>query len=145
MGGAPASARGDRRAGGGGRCAACARHSFDVAPALRKAPVTIELFPAFARDGGAQPWRATVRVRFLFRDPQPFGGARDVTVVAGGRARARRAPPPLLAVPAAVAPPARGCPPAPRRAGVWGRVLARRRWRGLRGSSASAANCGWAS
>src|SRR5438552_7143009 len=53
---------------------AFARHSFDVAPGLRKAPVTIELFPAFARDGGARPWRATVRVRFLFRDPQPFGG-----------------------------------------------------------------------
>jgi len=78
---------------------AFARHSFDVAPGLRKAPVTIELFPAFARDGGAQPWRATVRVRFLFRDPQPFGGARDVTVVAGGRAVAPLTQPPLLALP----------------------------------------------
>src|SRR3989442_5293135 len=97
MGGAPASARGDRRAGGGGRCAACARHSFDVAPALRKAPVTIELVPAFARDGGAQPWRATVRVRFLFRDPQPLGGAKDVTVVAGAGAPGPPAPPALLA------------------------------------------------
>ena len=78
---------------------AFARHSFDVPPALRKAPVTIELFPAFARDGGAQPWRATVRVRFLFRDPQPFGGARDVTVVAGGRAAVPLARPPSLALP----------------------------------------------
>ncbi|PYP20951.1 MAG: hypothetical protein DMD53_09240 [Gemmatimonadetes bacterium] len=78
---------------------AFARHSFGVAPGLRKAPVTIELFPAFARDGGAQPWRATVRVRFLFRDPQPFGGARDVTVVAGGRAVAPLTQPPLLALP----------------------------------------------
>src|SRR2546425_828826 len=76
------------------------RHSFEVAPVLRKAPVTIELFPAFARDGGAQPWRATVRVRFLFRDPQPFGGgARDVTVVAGGRAAVPLARPPSLALP----------------------------------------------
>src|SRR5438876_5716819 len=78
---------------------AFARHSFGVAPGLRKAPVTIELFPAFARDGGAQPWRATVRLRFLFRDPQPFGGARDVTVVAGGRAVAPLTQPPLLALP----------------------------------------------
>src|SRR5437879_12376726 len=79
---------------------AFARHSFDVPPALRKAPVTIELFPAFARDGGAQPSRATVRVRFLLRDPQPSGGARAVTAVAGGRAAARPAPPPLPALPA---------------------------------------------
>src|SRR5207244_414358 len=78
---------------------AFARHSFDVPPALRKAPVTIELFPAFARDGGAQPWRATVRVRFLFRDPQPFAGARDVTVVAGGRAAVPLGHPPSLALP----------------------------------------------
>src|SRR5439155_728199 len=84
---------------------AFARHSFDVAPGLRKAPVTIELFPAFARDGGAQPWRATVRVRFLFRDPQPFGGARDVTVVAGGRAAAPPRPPPLPALAEGFAPP----------------------------------------
>ena len=83
---------------------AFARHSFDVAPGLRKAPVTIELFPAFARDGGAQPWRATVRVRFLFRDPQPFGGARDVTVVAGGRAVAPLTQPPLLALPVGFTP-----------------------------------------
>jgi len=78
---------------------AFARHSFEVAPALRREPITIELFPAFARDGGARPWRATVRVRFLFRDPQPFGGARDATVVAGGRAAARLAQPPSLALP----------------------------------------------
>jgi len=38
-------------------------------------------------------------VRFLFRDPQPFGGARDVTVVAGGRALAPLTQPPLLALP----------------------------------------------
>src|SRR5256885_15379106 len=80
------------------------RHSFGVAPGWGKAPVTIELFPAFARDGGAQPWRATVRVRFLLRDPQPFGGARDVTVVAGGRAVAPLTQPPLLALPEGFAP-----------------------------------------
>src|SRR5207245_7462633 len=87
-----------QQVGQGAMTYAFARHSFDVAPGLRKAPVTIELFPAFARDGGAQPWRATVRVRFLFRDPQPFGGARDVTVVAGGRALAPLTEPPLLAL-----------------------------------------------
>src|SRR2546426_8056683 len=99
---------------------ASARHSFGVAPGLRKAPVTIELFPAFARDGGAQPWRATVRVRFLFRDPQPFGGARDVTVVAGGGAAGPPPPPPLLAVPGGVSPLPEVCAPGPRRGGGGG-------------------------
>src|SRR2546428_10434179 len=111
--GAPVSAAPRQGGGGGGITSPSPRHSFDVAPGLRKAPVTIELFPAFARDGGAQPWRATVRVRFLFRDPQPFGGARDVTVVAGGGAAAPPPPPPLLGVPGGVSPPRPGAAPAP--------------------------------
>src|SRR2546422_11454277 len=97
------SAGGGEGVGGGAMTSASARHSFEVAPALRKAPVTIELFPAFARDGGAQPWRATVRVRFLFRDPQPFGGARGVTVVAGGAGRAPPRQPALVALAVGVA------------------------------------------
>src|SRR5207245_1750501 len=100
----------------------------DVAPALRKAPVTIELFPAFARDGRAQPWRATVRVRFLFRDPQPFGGARDVTVVAGGRAPGRRAQPPVPAFPGGGAPLGAAVAPGARAAAR----PARPRWPGWR-------------
>src|SRR6058998_3977456 len=61
---------------------AIGRHSFDVPSALKNRPVTIELFPAFARDGGAHPWRTTVRVRFLLRDARPFGAGADVSVVA---------------------------------------------------------------
>src|SRR2546428_3620083 len=95
--GAPVSAAPRQGGGGGGITSPSPRHSFDVAPGLRKAPVTIELFPAFARDGGAQPWRATVRVRFLFRDPQPFPGARDATVVAARRPPRRACPPPSTA------------------------------------------------
>src|SRR5256712_10196157 len=119
--GAPVSAAPRQGGGGGGITSPSPRHSFDVAPGLRKAPVTIELFPAFARDGGAQPWRATVRVRFLFRDPQPFGGARDVTVVAGGGAAAPPAPPPPLALSGGVAPRVAVPRPAPRGAGRAGR------------------------
>src|SRR5207249_9919419 len=102
-----------QQVGRGAMNSAFARHSFGVAPGLRKAPVTIELFPAFARDGGAQPWRATVRVRFLFRDPQPFGGARDVTVVAGGGAAAPPPQPPLLPVSRGCTPRRSGSAPAP--------------------------------
>ncbi|MGH7547855.1 MAG: S8 family serine peptidase [Gemmatimonadales bacterium] len=62
------------------------RHGFSVPAGLQGHPLTIELFPAFARAQGAHPWRATVRVRFLLREGQPFGGGSDVSVVAGGRA-----------------------------------------------------------
>ena len=64
---------------------ALGRHSFDVPSALKDHPITIELFPAFARDDGAHPWRTTVRVRFLLREGRPFGTGADVSVVAGGR------------------------------------------------------------
>src|SRR5205823_614371 len=86
---------------------AIGRHGFEVAAALQGRPVTVELFPAFARDGGAHPWRATVRVRFLLREPRPLGDGWDVSVVAGGR---RALPPPpaprlsQLTLPAGFAP-----------------------------------------
>ncbi len=66
---------------------ALARHHFDVPAGLKRHPLTVELFPAFARVTGIRPWRATARVRFLLKDPRLVSDAsRDVTVVAGGRA-----------------------------------------------------------
>jgi len=66
---------------------AVGRHSFAVPPSLRGHPLTIELFPAFARDNGARPWPADVTVRFLLADPRPLGDGTDFRVVAGGRSR----------------------------------------------------------
>src|SRR5207247_2577402 len=63
---------------------AVGRHSFEIPPARRDRPITVELFPAFARDGGAHAWRARVRVRFLLRDARPLGDGSDGSVVAGG-------------------------------------------------------------
>jgi len=83
---------------------AIGRHSFDVPSALKNRPVTIELFPAFARDGGAHPWRTTVRVRFLLRDGRPFGAGADVSVVAGGRRLLPPQRPPELTLPTGFAP-----------------------------------------
>jgi hypothetical protein len=65
---------------------AVGRHTFTVPPALRGHPLTIELFPAFARDNGAHPWPANVSVRFLLADPRPLGDGADVRVVPGGHA-----------------------------------------------------------
>ena len=83
---------------------AVGRHAFDIPPALRDRPVTVELFPAFARDGGAHPWRATVRVRFLLREDRSFGDGSDLSVVPGGRAVLPSARPPQLALPEGFAP-----------------------------------------
>ena len=65
---------------------AIGRHTVTVAPSLRGHPLTIELFPAFARDNGAHPWPAEVSVRFLLAEPRPLGDGTDVRVVSGGRA-----------------------------------------------------------
>jgi len=64
---------------------AAGRHTVTIPAPLRGHPFTVELFPAFARDNGAHPWRATVRVRFLLEEPRPAGDAVDVSVVPGGR------------------------------------------------------------
>ncbi|HVH68946.1 MAG TPA: S8 family serine peptidase [Gemmatimonadales bacterium] len=64
---------------------ALGRHTVTVPPTLRGHPVTVELFPAFARANGTHPWRASVRVRFLLEEPRSLGGEADVTVVPGGR------------------------------------------------------------
>jgi len=83
---------------------ALGRHSFDVPSALKDHPITIELFPAFARDDGAHPWRTTVRVRFLLREGRPFGTGADVSVVAGGRTVLPPQRPPELTLPPGFAP-----------------------------------------
>jgi tripeptidyl-peptidase-2 len=83
---------------------AIGRHSFEIPGSLVDRSVTIELFPAFARDGGARPWRATVRVRFLLRVPRHLGDSPNVAVVAGGRALLPQARTPELVLPEGFAP-----------------------------------------
>ncbi|HYK83203.1 MAG TPA: S8 family serine peptidase, partial [Gemmatimonadales bacterium] len=80
------------------------RHGFDVPADLKGRLVTVELFPAFARAGGARAWHATVRVRFLLKEPRSVGDGRDVTVVAGGRAAVPLERPPSLPLPSGAAP-----------------------------------------
>ena len=64
---------------------AVGRHKFAVPASLRGHPLTIELFPAFARDNGIHPWPAQVSVRFFLADPRPLGDGSDLRVVSGGR------------------------------------------------------------
>jgi hypothetical protein len=80
---------------------ASGRHAVDARAlaALRGRPLTVELFPAFARYNGAHPWRATLRVRFLLAQPRSVGGGTDVRVVAGGRAVVPLPRPPELTLP----------------------------------------------
>lgn len=65
---------------------AVGRHTLTVPPALRGHPLTIELFPAFAREDGVHPWPAQVSVRFLLAAPRPLGDGTDMKVVPGGHA-----------------------------------------------------------
>ncbi len=60
-------------------------------------PLTIELFPAFARLPG-HPWRGTVRIRFL-GPAEPVGDRGPLSVVAGGRVVVRLPAPPSLLLP----------------------------------------------
>ncbi|HEY6853755.1 MAG TPA: S8 family serine peptidase [Gemmatimonadales bacterium] len=64
---------------------AIGRQDFKLPDGLSGRPVTIELFPAFARMDAAHPWQAQVRVRFLAAQPAPIGGNQSLTVVPGGR------------------------------------------------------------
>jgi hypothetical protein len=80
------------------------REILTVHPGLRRRPIALELFPAFARWDGAHPWRATVRVRFLLGHEQSVGDMRDVSVVAGGRQRLDLPPLPALTAPDGFAP-----------------------------------------
>ena len=60
-------------------------------------PLTIELFPAFARLPG-HTWRGTARIRFLGPD-EPAGEGGQLSVVAGGRTVVRLPSPPPLQLP----------------------------------------------
>ena len=62
------------------------RQTFAVPASLRGQRLTIELYPGFAREAGMPGWRATVRVRFLLREPRALGDGGDLMVVPGGRA-----------------------------------------------------------
>lgn len=61
------------------------RLAFPVAPRLAGHPVVIELYPAFAREGGGSPWLASVRVRFFRDSSEALGGPQPLNIVAGGR------------------------------------------------------------
>ena len=61
------------------------RLTFPVPPRLAGHPAVIELYPAFAREGGASPWQASVRVRFFRESSEALGGPQPLNVVAGGR------------------------------------------------------------
>jgi tripeptidyl-peptidase II len=93
-----------QQVGQGAMTYAFGRHGFDVPAGLVGHPMTVELFPAFARDNGARPWRATVRIRFLLREGRSEGKGTDVLLVAGGRAVVPLGKPPALALPDGFAP-----------------------------------------
>jgi len=82
---------------------ASGRQRLSIA-SLRRRPLAIELYPAFARSDGAHPWVATIRFRFLLSREQSVGDGKDVSVVAGSRMRLDLPTPPQLAMPAAFAP-----------------------------------------
>jgi hypothetical protein len=75
------------------------RQRVTIQPELRRRPIAIELFPAFARAEGAHPWRATVRLRFLLAREAAAGGGKDVSVVPGGRVRVEMPALPALTFP----------------------------------------------
>jgi len=80
------------------------RQAFAVPTSLRGRPLTVELYPGFARDKGIHAWRAKLRVRFLLSEPRSLGNGRDITVLPGGRAPLPAQPPRELALPEGFAP-----------------------------------------
>jgi hypothetical protein len=73
------------------------RMGLALTDSLTAIPLTIELFPAFARLPG-HAWPGTVRVRFLGPD-EPAGEGGQLSVVAGGRTVVRLPSPPPLQLP----------------------------------------------
>jgi len=71
---------------------------------LRGHPLTVELYPGFARDKGVHPWRGKLRVRFLLSEPRQLGDGREITVLPGGRAPLPAQRPRDLALPEGFAP-----------------------------------------
>jgi len=80
------------------------RQRFDVPEGLAGRPLTVELFPASAQVGPAPSWQATVRVRFLLKEPRAAQVGKDATVVAGGRTTLELLAPPALQAPAGFQP-----------------------------------------
>src|SRR5881397_1484717 len=83
---------------------ALGRQAFAVPAVLQGHPLTVELYPGFARDKGVHAWRAKLRVRFLLSDPRPIGDGQDITVLPGGRAPLPAQRPRDLALPEGFAP-----------------------------------------
>jgi subtilisin family serine protease len=73
------------------------RMGVQLSDSLTGIPLTIELYPAFARLPG-HAWDGTARVRFLGPD-EPAGEGGQVSVVAGGRTVVRLPSPPPLQLP----------------------------------------------
>jgi len=76
---------------------AFSRMSVPLSDSLTGVPLTIELFPGFARLP-AHVWTGTLRVRFLGPD-EPAGEGGPLSVVAGGRSVIRLPNPPSLDLP----------------------------------------------
>jgi hypothetical protein len=83
---------------------ASGRQRLAIPAALKRRPLAIELWPAFARADGVRPWRSTVRLRFLLPREQAVGDEGAVSVVAGGRVGLALPALPALAVPEGFAP-----------------------------------------
>jgi len=76
---------------------AFSRMSVPLSDSLTGVPLTIELFPGFARLP-VHTWTGTMRVRFLGPD-EPAGEGGPLSVVAGGRSTIRLPSPPSLDMP----------------------------------------------
>jgi hypothetical protein len=70
------------------------RLSVSVPENLKGTPLTVELYPAFARLPG-HSWKGTAKVRFLGPD-EPIGEGGELSVVAGGRSVLRLPTPPMF-------------------------------------------------
>ncbi len=73
------------------------RLTLTLPESVRRRPVTIELYPAFAKAPG-HSWKGTTQVRFLGPD-EPVGEGSELSVVAGGRTIVRLPNPPPLDLP----------------------------------------------
>ncbi|MGE5804014.1 MAG: S8 family serine peptidase [Gemmatimonadota bacterium] len=73
------------------------RMGVQLTDSMAGIPLTIELYPAFARLPG-HAWRGTTRVRFLGPD-EPAGEGGQLSVIAGGRTVVRLPTPPSLQLP----------------------------------------------
>ena len=73
------------------------RMGLALSDSLIGIPLTVELYPAFARVPG-HAWRGTARIRFLGPN-EPVGEGSSLSVVAGGRTVLRLPNPPSLDMP----------------------------------------------